>query len=279
MNEPSAQLALKTADVRALLALERVNSFLPDNQELVSIAPTATVRDALDLMRKHNYSNLPIIHTRRVLGVFSYRSLVEGLSRLKATDLAFGDLTVDEFSESVPFVRVDDAIEGILGALERYDVVLVGDQYRLQAIATPVDLLLHLYRIASPYVLVQIIELALRELIRHSAGDQFTACVERSLKRLYGDDLPATAEDLTLSDFVELVTNGDNWHIFSEWAGKNRKMTRGRLLPVVDLRNTVMHFRREITAEDYDTLTGVRDWLLLKLRQFAHLGGLESDGP
>jgi hypothetical protein len=79
---------------------------------------------------------------------------------------------------------------------------------------------------------------------------------------------------MTFSDYIALITNGDNWALFSTWAGGNRKFAQARLRPIVDLRNDIMHFRRDISAEDYDLLDDVRQWLLMSLRQ---LGWLASN--
>jgi CBS domain-containing protein len=258
-----------------LLTLQRVNNLLPDGQDLLTVEPALKVKDAITLMRRHNYSHLPIVSHGSVLGVFSYRSFANGLLRLGVTSVPLQELAVSDFAERVPFARIDDEMETILRALDKYDVVLVGDANRIQAIATPVDVLQHLYRIASPFVIVQVIELALRELIRASVDDpQLTECVRRSLSSRYGPELPSSLEQMTFSDYIALITNGDNWALFSTWAGGNRKFAQARLRPIVDLRNDIMHFRRDISAEDYDLLDDVRQWLLMSLRQ---LGWLASN--
>src|SRR5690348_5698949 len=63
----------------------RINRVIPVNQEILSVRPDCTARDAVSLMQKHGYSQLPIISEGEVLGVFSFRSFA------KAT--ASGDLS------------------------------------------------------------------------------------------------------------------------------------------------------------------------------------------
>jgi CBS domain-containing protein len=65
-----------------LLTLQRVNNLLPDGQDLLTVEPALKVKDAITLMRRHNYSHLPIVSHGSVLGVFSYRSFANGLLRL-----------------------------------------------------------------------------------------------------------------------------------------------------------------------------------------------------
>jgi hypothetical protein len=82
----------------------RINRIIPENQELLVVPPNCLVRDAVDLMRKHGYSQVPVVQNKQVLGVFSYRSFakeaaITTLDALKSQGCAPGDLAVDEFLE------------------------------------------------------------------------------------------------------------------------------------------------------------------------------------
>src|SRR5262245_35076590 len=52
----------------------RINRVIPPDQRLLTVEPKCPVRDAVALMRKHGYSQLPVVQDGEVLGVFSYRS-------------------------------------------------------------------------------------------------------------------------------------------------------------------------------------------------------------
>jgi len=52
----------------------RVNRLLPAEQQIVTVGPQTTAREALRLMKKHGYSQVPVVEGTDVLGVFSYRS-------------------------------------------------------------------------------------------------------------------------------------------------------------------------------------------------------------
>ena len=64
-------------------------------------------------MRKHRYSQVPVVDNGEVLGVFSFRSFaqeaasatLEGWTKQK---VAPGDLPVDEFLEQFEFARVTE---------------------------------------------------------------------------------------------------------------------------------------------------------------------------
>jgi acyl dehydratase len=76
--------------------------------------------------------------------------------------------------------------------------------------------------------------------------------------------LPTDLEHMTFNDYVQIIGDGRNWDHFQPIFKGDRVRTRAKLEQVRDLRNDVFHFRREITAEDYETLSALRDWMLLK---------------
>lgn len=250
------------ADVR------RLNNVLPDQQEIVDAAPEMPAREALLLMEKHGFSQLPVRLGEEVIGVFTYRSFARGVAKSKdERDVA--SLPVSEFVEQLRYVRTSDPFDELLDELEARDAVLVGDPERLLGIATPMDILRYLYEVAHAYVLLQEIELALRELIRLSATpEQLDECARRALAGAYPaeDNIPRVLEAMTFSDYVSILARGDSWGLFEQAFGARRDRVRSRLKEVRDLRNDAFHFRRTLTVEDHDQLRGSRDWLFLRLR-------------
>src|SRR5690348_5934407 len=88
----------------------RINRIIPPDQSLLVIPPHCPVRDAVALMRKHGYSQIPVVDSGEVLGVFSFRSFAQGaaaatLDEWTKQKLAPGDLRVDEFLEQFEFAR------------------------------------------------------------------------------------------------------------------------------------------------------------------------------
>lgn len=75
------------------------------------------MREALDLMREHGFSQLPIVEGDQVLGVFSYRSFANRAAVLGKVDL--GRAEVDDFVEDFEFVRVTDELERTFPHLDR----------------------------------------------------------------------------------------------------------------------------------------------------------------
>ena len=247
----------------------RLNRVLPEDQVVVKVSPGETVAEALRRMKKGKFSQLPVVEGDEVLGVFSYRSLTEGLLRLKKHKGDIAMLPVEEFIEKSHFARVTDEFITVFEHLDRDNAVLVGEPDRLQGIVTVMDVLRYLYGVASPFVLVAEIELALRALISLSVqGDLLVSCVKASLSSKYeGEKIPNTLIEMEFNDYIQLVGHGDNWKYFAPIFGGMRETVRAKLEEIRDLRNDVFHFKRELTWDDHEKLAQHREWVLLKARK------------
>src|SRR6266542_6662147 len=142
----------------------RLNSVLPIHQEVVSVLPETPVLEALDLLSRHEFSQLPVMVGKQVLGLFSYRSFSQAVIMLsgdaKNQRLNPREMFVDDCIERPTYARVTDEFRAWFDAIDKQDAVLVGDPNRLQGVVTAMDILRYLYSIASPFVLIAEIELS-----------------------------------------------------------------------------------------------------------------------
>jgi hypothetical protein len=158
----------------------------------------------------------------------------------------------------------------VFDAMDRDNGVLIGTPERLVGILTPMDFLRYLYRVASPFVMVSEIELALRALIRIAlTPEQIVAAAKRSLTSIYGgeDKVPTSLEEMTFDNYQSLVSYGDNWKELEPVFGGTRIRASAKLKEVGAIRNDLFHFKREITMQDHETLAIHRNWLLSKVKQ------------
>ncbi len=243
---------------------------LPEEQELVSIPAETAVRDALAIMSKNNFSQLPVVEGNEVLGVFSFRSFAEGMRKLPSESDPLS-LLVEDFVEDLKFATINDELASLLDEFDLKDAVLLGTQDQLQGVVTTADALKYFYRVASPYVLIREIELAIRELIRVSVDEQgLTACINQTLRKHYeerGQPVPTSVEAMTFNDYVMLLRFKGTWQSFRRAFGGTPVTIYAKLSSLPKLRNDVFHFRRELTAEEYETLRETRDWLLKRIRK------------
>lgn len=235
----------------------RINRIIPEDQKLLTVPPHCKVREAVRLMREHGYSQVPVVANGEVLGVFSYRSLAieagsASLEEWNAHKCAPGDLNVDEFLEQFDFARVTSEIHKVFDGMDRDNGVLIGTPERLIGILTPMDFLRYLYRVASPFVLVSEIELALRALIRIA---------------LPPEQSPLSLEEMTFGKYQRIVTNETTWTHFEPLLGGTRTRAFAKLEEIRTIRNNLFHFKCEITIRDHEVLAGHRNWLLSKVKQ------------
>jgi hypothetical protein len=232
-------------------------------------------------MREHGYSQVPVVKNNVVLGVFSFRSFAQEAARATLEGLtkqhtAPGDLTVDECLEQFEFARVTEEMNRVFDAMDRDNGILIGTPERLVGVLTPMDFLRYLHRVASPFVMVWEIELALRALIERALRpDKLVAAARRCLLSAYGsaEKVPTSLKDMTFNNYQSLISHGENWKDFEPVFGGTRTRTSGKLAQIGEIRNDLFHFKREITMRDHQTLAGHRDWLLTKVKQAeAHRG-------
>jgi predicted transcriptional regulator len=249
----------------------RINSVLPDTQHLVTVQGETLASAALELLRQHGYSQLPVLVGTEVIGIFSYRSFSEAVLELCSTKgnpkTLLADLTVEECYESAQFARVTDEFKSWFDALDVQNAVLVGEAHRLQGIVTPMDVLRYLYDVSKPFVLVAEIETSLRALMRMAvAPEKLAECASTSLAKQYlADQVPASLDDMTFHDYVQIIGDGRNWPSFEPIFRGSRERTRAKLEAMNELRNDVFHFR-ETSVEDYERLAALRDWMLTRAR-------------
>lgn len=247
----------------------RLNRVIPETQSLEVIAPTTKVSEALQVMKKGGYSQLPVMEGEVVLGLFSFRSLAEGVAGLGKSKMAIRDMPVEEFVEKAEFARVTDEFSAIFDWLDRSGAVLIGEPERLRAIVTAMDVLRYLYGVASPFVLLAEIELALRALISLAANEELLlACAKATLAGKYGEaNVPKALSEMDFNDYIQLVGHGDSWRHFAAVFGGMRETVRAKLEDIRELRNSVFHFKRELTWEDHEKLVQYRDWALMRARR------------
>jgi predicted transcriptional regulator len=196
---------LKPSPESVAKLFHRLNRVIPENQMVTKVAPTTKIADALKLMKKTGFSQLPVVEGDAVLGIFSYRSFADGIARIKKARSEIGDLTVEEFVEKAQFARVTDEFNAIFDWLDRDNAVLMGEPDRLLAIVTAMDVLRYLYQVASPFVLIAEIELALRALISLAVeGELLVSSAKASLTSKYGEDkIPLTLSEMEFNDYVQ----------------------------------------------------------------------------
>jgi hypothetical protein len=238
----------------------RVGQLVPDDQELLAVPVGTKVGSALEMMRSLDYDQLPVLTTtQRVIGLFTYRSMAGGLPLLRNNAL---NATVEDHVEEGRFVRASQELGEVLTFVEQGNVLLVGDEDRLLAIVTPVDVSRFLWRRTRPFVLLQEIELGVRDLMRSSCGAEVLPGLIAFSVPTDSGHVPTRLEDLTMAELLSVLLNGDNFgRFFRLRFGSNRDLVRTTLDPVREIRNKVFHFRDEPSLDELESLGAALTWV------------------
>lgn len=250
---------------------QSIQDILPGEQEVETVSPDTSVSDAIEIMREHNYSQLPVVEDGRVQGLFSYRSFAEQILDLLSMNPSADDLTVEMFAEDPPFRSEERDPEEVFDDLDRHDAVLVGSRANMTGILTAIDVLRHLHATAEPFVLIAEIEHLIREIIDACVdAEQLEECAIRALHGSpYEDvgDVPRELIKMSMGDYVGIIRHGDNWNqhfgvaFSSSGSALHRDLTRTRLNDARKLRNVVFHLKRPLTDEEISSLRETRSWL------------------
>jgi CBS domain-containing protein len=243
----------------------RVGRVIPADQDLCTITPRTRVGDALAVMRKYDYDQLPVLAGGVVVGVFSYRSLARGLGHIRRQDDPMA-AQVEDLVEDLEFVRPSEEVGSIVAPLHRDGAVLVGDEERLLAVATAADITDFLWTATQPFVLLQDIELAVRALMRSVCDDdEMAGCIAEAFP---SESVRTTValQEFTLGEIIGVILNPRNFGtVFSGCFGRNRELVASTLEPVRGIRNKVFHFRGDVTPEELEVLADIGRWLRRKV--------------
>ncbi|HZY47464.1 MAG TPA: CBS domain-containing protein [Candidatus Bathyarchaeia archaeon] len=108
---------------------------------VVSVSKTQFVRDAVDLMRRRGFSQLPVFEAGRSVGSISEKTILDRAARGESLESVLG-LKVREIMDSpLPVVNGDTPLDLVLGLLQSNYGVLVSKGESVVGILTKSDIL------------------------------------------------------------------------------------------------------------------------------------------
>lgn len=225
----------------------RVGRLQSANIKPLSVPPDCPLGEAVTLMLRHDFSQLPVMpNDRDVKGIVSWESIGSRLA-LKGTRVD----TVRECMKSHYEVQLTDSLFRVIAHIVEHSYVLVrGDDRTITGIVTTSDLSLQFQQLSEPFLLLSEIENHVRLVI----DGKFTAEELSSVKDPVdpGRTIESVA-DLNLGEYIRLLENPTNWE--KTGLTVDRKVFVRELDQVRRIRNDVMHFDPDgITEEDHKLL-------------------------
>ena len=108
---------------------------------ILSVLPSSSINDAVDLMRKFEVSQLPVLHDSVPIGSIKEKSI---LKKLMSNEYTLSS-TVDQLmDEPFPLVNENDDISGSQDLISEKNAAIVMNDKKAIGIITPIDILNYL---------------------------------------------------------------------------------------------------------------------------------------
>lgn len=106
---------------------------------IVSISPSASIKDAIGKMKKFQISQLPVIEGNKLIGLVSESTILDALLKPKGSHVR------EVMQESPPIVSKTTSAQVVSNLLKHYPMVMVSEEGTLIGLITKSDLLGKLY--------------------------------------------------------------------------------------------------------------------------------------
>lgn len=107
---------------------------------IISIPPYASIKEAIDKMKKSQISQLPVMEDNKLVGLVTESTILDALLNSKGKNVK------DVMQESPPIVPKTTSVQVISNLLKHYPMVLVSEEGKLVGLITKSDLLGRLYK-------------------------------------------------------------------------------------------------------------------------------------
>lgn len=252
-------------------------ALLPRGQQPLFVDDTTPICDALERMIDNNYSQVPVKNKEgRIIGVFTWKSFCKRVSDLRSIKGSVRpiDLPVREAMEPAKFIHPDVYIDTETDWTD-LDYVLVGTDSELSGILSIADVLGRLNDFAEAFVLVYEIEHEVRDLIHDVCDEQQLQSLIAAMQLPPDTRRPSKLEEFTFIQYKTLICTKGNWPAFEPVFDTMRELVDSDFGEVSEVRNAIVHFRRQITPRETDRLRRFRD----KLRYNRELYAKETSTP
>ena len=225
----------------------RVSRLEASDVKLVTVKPDASLTEAITLMLRHDYSQLPVMTSEReVKGVISWESIAPILALTKP-----GSAVVRDYMKPHREINASDSIFSALPRIIEYAYVLVrASDQRISGIITTTDLSSQFRQLSEPFLLLSEIENHIRKLIDGKfTKDELISIVNPS----DSERVIESVADLTFGEYIRLFENPELWKK-TELQIDKKTFTK-ELDKVRIIRNDVMHFDPDgISEENHELL-------------------------
>ncbi|MDQ3705839.1 MAG: CBS domain-containing protein [Chloroflexota bacterium] len=238
----------------------------------VCVPQNARVKDALQLMMKHDFSQLPVVEADGdLLGIISHKTIAHTYFLLGG-QVPLLDLTVDHCLMRIdPLTPEDDLFEACEKLRADDSAVVIVEGRKPVGLLTAGDLTDFFRYRSEDLIRIEDIEVTLRLRARDAFPDD--ASMDQALILALGPDLKDPTKPkkqfnhLSMADLLHLITHEQNWPRFNGMFEPLELFT-SLMDRVRQVRNILAHFRGNADQIQDTTLKYAVDWLATRAGTF-----------
>ncbi len=216
---------------------------LPIENALRTVEYDLGLESALRRMFEQSYTQIGIERGGELVGIVTYRSVVRTL--LAFHQLEVGHKTLDKISvgaavEDVHVIGEDENLLALFDALAEHTYVVVDrdDEWR---ILTDYDLLTRLKQMLEPFLLIESVEMQLRDIFSRVFGDSLSERLADTFDENHPLPSPASIEHCSYAHYAQFLSI--HWDEFEPLFDDQQDVIRELVLEIGDMRNRLFHFR------------------------------------
>jgi CBS domain-containing protein len=226
---------------------------------------------ALAIMIEHDYSQLPVLDIQEDFelpnGMITYEGILRGLRNFK---LQINELKVRDVMSDAKIYTVADDLFDILDTLKNTNAVLIMSDVhpQLVGIVTSYDTTEYFRNRTEDLMRVEDVEVTVKDIIREAYlsenGDLDEENLTRGIKLVSHrgkSEKPKTFDELSMAEYINLLTLPATWDFFNSIFNLPRESVGELLHGVREIRNSLAHFRGDLTPEQRDQLKFGVEWL------------------
>jgi len=105
-------------------------------RDVISVRVSDPIRRAIELMRRHGISQLPVLSGDRVVGSISEATIARRLEEIRSLEMRVGEI----MDEAFPTIPEDSSVDLVRRLLQEYPAILLQKNGRITGIVTKADL-------------------------------------------------------------------------------------------------------------------------------------------
>lgn len=217
-----------------------------------------TASDALEIMIRNDFDQLPVEKKGDIIGSITYKSISKALSSVERSSIE--ELNVSMAVTESKFVDKEENIFGLFDYFAENEFVLVGDEHDLEGIITRYDVFLFLKDQMEPFIQIGSIERNIRDLIKTNIED-IDECIEDTFEtRANQDDAFSIPENVDRFSFKHyhhfLRSNQEEFSEIENDIGNVLKLIEN----VGEERNALFHFRQSSDELDREKIDVAKNY-------------------